>query len=56
MWAGSLLTKVLYDVNPTDVTALVSAELILLTVTILASAVPALRAMKADPVVVLRAS
>ncbi|MFI5233746.1 MAG: ABC transporter permease [Gemmatimonadales bacterium] len=56
MWAGSLLTKVLYDVNPTDVTALVSAELILLTVTILASAVPALRAMRADPVVVLRAS
>ena len=56
MWAGSLLTKVLYDVNPTDVTALVSAEVILLTVTVLASAVPAIRAMKADPVVVLRAS
>jgi putative ABC transport system permease protein len=56
MWAGSLLTKVLYDVNPTDVTAIVTAEVILLAVTLLASAVPALRAMKADPVVVLRAS
>jgi hypothetical protein len=56
MWAGSLLTKVLYNVNPTDVTALVTAEVILLLVTLLASAVPALRAMKADPVVVLRAS
>ncbi|MGH7654722.1 MAG: FtsX-like permease family protein [Gemmatimonadaceae bacterium] len=56
MWACSLLTKVLYDVNPTDVTALVTAEVILLLVTLLASAVPALRAMKADPVVVLRAS
>jgi putative ABC transport system permease protein len=56
MWAGSLLVKVLYDVNPTDVTAIITAELILLLVTALASAVPALRAMKADPVVVLRAS
>ncbi len=56
MWAGTLLTKVLYDVNPTDVTAIVTAEAILLIVTMLASAVPALRAMRADPVVVLRAS
>lgn len=56
MWAGTLLTKVLYNVNPTDVVAIVSAEVILLTVTMLASTVPALRAMRADPVVVLRAT
>ena len=49
MWAGTLLTKVLYDVHPADVTALVSAEAILLGVTLLASLIPALRAMRADP-------
>ncbi len=56
MWAGTLLTKVLYDVHPADVTALVSAEAILLIVTLLASLIPALRAMRADPLEVLRAT
>ena len=56
MWAGTLLSKWLYDVHPADVTALVAAELILLVVTLLACLVPALRAMQADPVEVLRAT
>lgn len=56
MWAGTLLKKVLYDVPPTDVTAIVTAEAILLAVTMLASGAPALRAMRADPVEVLRAT
>ncbi len=56
VWAGSLLSRVLFDVNPADVTAIVTAEAILLAVSMLASVVPALRAMRADPVVVLRAT
>ena len=56
MWAGSLLSRVLFDVHPTDVAAIVTAEAILLTVTMLASVVPALRAMRANPVEVLRAT
>lgn len=56
MWAGTLLTKLLYDVDAVDVTALVSAEAILLMVTLLACLVPALRATRADPVEVLRAT
>jgi putative ABC transport system permease protein len=56
MWAGTLLSKWLYDVHPADVTALVAAELVLLVVTLLSCLVPAVRAMRADPVEVLRAS
>jgi ABC-type antimicrobial peptide transport system permease subunit len=56
MWAGTLLTKWLYDVHPADVTALVAAETVLLAVTLLSCLVPAVRAMRADPVEVLRAT
>jgi len=56
MWAGTLLSKLLYNVEPTDVIALVAAESILLLVTILACLIPALRAMRADPVEILRAT
>ena len=56
IWAGTLLSKLLYNVEPTDVIALVAAESILLLVTILACLIPALRAMRANPVEILRAT
>jgi hypothetical protein len=56
MWTGSLLSAFLTNVAPTDVGALVTAELFLVSVTTLASLVPALRASRANPVDVLRAS
>ena len=56
MWSAQLLTHWLYDINPTDVIALVSAELVLVVVSLIACAIPGLRATKADPIEVLRAT
>jgi len=46
----------LYRTPPTDVVALIAAEAILLIVTLSACTVPAIRATRADPVEILRAS
>ena len=56
-FAGSLLGGGgLYGVNPTDVISLVLAELVLLAVAFGVCVVPALRASRADPVEILRAT
>jgi len=54
MWAGQLLDAWLYDVYFVDVVSLVAAELVLLAAGLAACAAPALRAMRANPVDVLR--
>lgn len=56
MWAGFMIWDKMYGVYPVDVTALVAAEATLLIVTMVACLVPALRAMRADPVAVMRAT
>ena len=57
-WASGLLTRFLEDqqVLPTDVLTLVAAEALLLAVATAASLAPALRAMRADPIEILRAT
>lgn len=56
MWAGTLLDAWLYDVYHTDAVALVSSEAMLVGVALLACLIPALRASRADPMEILRAS
>jgi len=55
-WASAGVSAILWGVKETDPMSLVVAELTLLTVTLIASLVPAVRAMRADPVEVLRAT
>ena len=55
-FAGSLFGGGLYGVNPTDVISLVAAEAVMLVVAFGVCIVPALRATRADPVEILRAS
>jgi ABC-type antimicrobial peptide transport system permease subunit len=55
-WASAGVSMALFGVKNTDPVSLVIAEATLLAVTMLASLVPALRAMRADPVDVLRAT
>ena len=55
MWGGFMLWDRMYGVYPVDATALVAAEATLLIVTMAACLGPALRAMKANPVDVMRA-
>jgi ABC-type antimicrobial peptide transport system permease subunit len=55
-FAGTMFGGALYGVNATDVVSLVSGEAVLLAVALGACAVPALRATRADPVEILRAS
>jgi putative ABC transport system permease protein len=55
-YAGALLEPGLRGIATTDVVSLIAAELILMLVGCGACIVPALRAMRADPVEVLRAS
>lgn len=54
--ASSLLYTFLEDVPPTDVVTLVASEVILIAVAIAACLAPALRAMRADPIEILRAT
>ncbi len=55
-WASAGVSTVLFGVKNTDPISLIIAELTLLVVTMLAAIVPAVRAMRADPVEVLRAT
>jgi putative ABC transport system permease protein len=52
---GQLLSKLLFGVTPFDIPTLVAVPAVLGAVTILASWIPARRAMKLDPVAVIRA-
>jgi putative ABC transport system permease protein len=56
MKAGFLIWDRMYGVYPVDAAALIAAEATLLVVTMLACLAPALRAMRADPVEVMRAA
>jgi predicted permease len=56
LWSSYLLESFLEDVYPTDVLTLVLAECVLIVVTIAACLAPALRAMRADPIEILRAT
>jgi putative ABC transport system permease protein len=53
--ANRLLTAMLFDVSPTDVTTLMTVSLGLLGVAALASAIPARSGMRIDPAIALRA-
>ena len=53
---GGQLAGGLYRTPPTDVVALIAAEAVLLLVTLSACTIPAIRATRADPVEILRAS
>jgi putative ABC transport system permease protein len=54
-WASAGVSTVLFGIKNTDPVSLVIAEATLLTVTMVASLIPAVRAMRADPVDALRA-
>jgi putative ABC transport system permease protein len=56
MWTGFLIWNVLWGVYPVDAEALIIAEATLLLATLAACAVPAIRATRADPLEVMRAS
>jgi putative ABC transport system permease protein len=51
---SQVMASLLFDVKPTDLTALSTATLVLLAAAVLASYVPARRATKVDPLVALR--
>jgi putative ABC transport system permease protein len=53
--ASRFLQGLLFEVSPRDPVVLASGSLLLLAVAILASLVPALRAMRVDPMLALRA-
>jgi putative ABC transport system permease protein len=56
MYSGQKLDSLLYGVFYTDVGSLVTAELLLMTATLLASLAPALRAARSSPAEILRAN
>ncbi len=56
LWSSYLLENLLEDIYPTDALTLVLAEAVLLVVTVAACLAPALRAMRADPIEILRAT
>jgi putative ABC transport system permease protein len=49
------MTRLLYEVRPTDVATLTSIAALTLVVAVLASVVPAIRALRVDPITALRA-
>jgi putative ABC transport system permease protein len=55
LFAGRLVASFLFGLNPADPATLVTVPLLLITVALLASAVPARRAARADPMASLRA-
>jgi len=56
LWSSYLLENFLEDVYPTDAITLVTVETVLIAVALAASLAPALRAMRADPIEILRAT
>jgi ABC-type antimicrobial peptide transport system permease subunit len=54
MMLGQLLSKVLFGVTPFDLPTLIAVPAVLGAVTVVASWVPARRAMRLDPVAVIR--
>ncbi|HKS06178.1 MAG TPA: FtsX-like permease family protein [Gemmatimonadaceae bacterium] len=56
MWTSFLIWDLLYEVYPVDAEALVIAEATLLLAALIASIVPAIRATRANPVDVMRAT
>ncbi len=54
MAAGRLLRALLFEVQPTDPVALVGASVVLVTVSLGAALIPAMRATRIDPVTALR--
>jgi putative ABC transport system permease protein len=56
MWVSKLLSVWLYGVHPTDAGGLVGAEVLLILVSLAACLAPALRAMRAEPLEILRAA
>ncbi|MFI5233815.1 MAG: ABC transporter permease [Gemmatimonadales bacterium] len=55
-WAGFLLQSFLWGMYPADAGALVTAEAVLLAVTMASCIAPAVRATRADPLEILRAT
>jgi ABC-type antimicrobial peptide transport system permease subunit len=53
-WAGQFVERLLYGVSPTDPLALIAAAALIAGTALLAAVVPAWRAMRIDPVKVLR--
>ena len=51
---GRYLRTLLFEIEPADPVTLTSVTLVLLAVALLAAIIPAARAMKVDPIVVLR--
>jgi putative ABC transport system permease protein len=52
--AARALTSMLFGVRPTDLPTFLGVTLLLATLAMIACAVPALRAVRVDPLVVLR--
>ena len=53
-WAARLLTRMLFGVKPTDPATYAAVTITLGTVAFLACYLPALRAMRVDPIIALR--
>ncbi len=52
--AAQLLSSLLYGIGPTDLTTFIGVALLMCVVAVLACYIPARRAMRVDPLVVLR--
>ncbi len=53
-WAARLLANLLYEIGPSDTATFVATPVVLVAVAVIACAVPAWRASRLDPVIVLR--
>jgi ABC-type antimicrobial peptide transport system permease subunit len=54
LWASQFVASLLYGLTPRDPATLISAAIVLAAVAVLASWIPAWRASRIDPAVVLR--
>ena len=52
--ATHLMTRFLYDVQPTDPITFVAVSILLMAIALLACYMPARKAMKVDPMILLR--